>query len=138
MQDFNVSGIIDTEFSLSSWWDVDDPVLKPGAFAYELKEDLSWMDPDVRNYIRLILISGPPVPYLQWEGGDGWSNYVPLKATEAMECPQDYDPKVILATSTPKVCFDTSKIDPIRSSYIPEGEYSSVSLFNKTNWFFTI
>ena len=137
-QDQGVSGRIDTEFSLSSYLTSDDPLLKVGAFAFELDRDFGWFEPEVSKHIRLVLMSGPPVPYLQWQGGDGWSNYVPLKATHAMECPEDYDEKVIYATSTPKVCFDTSKIDPIRSSYIPEGEYSSVSLFNKTNWFFII
>lgn len=112
-------------------------VLTEGVTAYLLEDyendSISWVDPDLLKHLRLKLLSGPPVPFGQYSWGPDVA-MVPVKSVEAMECPEDHASiETMYQACYPSVCFDTSKIDPISSRYLP-GDEGYVS----TNWFFVI
>ena len=122
---------------MGSFEHTDLSVLTDGATAYEeveneYDEDPKWSDPKVMKHLRLKLVSGPPIPYLQYDYGD---NRVPVKSVEAMECPEDWESNAtIYGTSWPVICFDTTKIDPIQTTYMGE----DLEFYRKTSWFFII
>ena len=112
-------------------------MLTEGVTAYLLEDydndSISWVDPNLLKHLRLKLYSGPPVPFGQYSWGPDVA-MVPVKSVDAMECPEDHASiETMYQACYPSVCFDTSKIDPISSRYLP-GDEGYVS----TNWFFVI